>query len=45
MDENFTQYAFTPSVKEQQEHYGSRGSYQMMENSGDRYLLMNKEAE
>jgi len=45
MDKNFTQYAFTPSVKEQQEHYGSRGSYQKMENSGDRYLLTDKETE
>ena len=45
MDKNFTGYAFTPSVKDQQEHYGSRGSYQMMENSGARYLLTDKETE
>ncbi|MEZ7957557.1 MAG: pyridoxamine 5'-phosphate oxidase family protein [Rubritalea sp.] len=45
MDKNFTRYAFTPSVKAQQEHYGSRVSYQRMEDSGDRYLLTEKETE
>jgi predicted pyridoxine 5'-phosphate oxidase superfamily flavin-nucleotide-binding protein len=45
MDKNFTRYAFTESVKNQQENYGSRGSYEMMENSGDRYMLTNKETE
>jgi predicted pyridoxine 5'-phosphate oxidase superfamily flavin-nucleotide-binding protein len=45
MDKNFTRLAFTPSVKEQQEHYGSRSNYQRMENSGDRYLLTDKETE
>ncbi len=45
MNENFTQFAFTPSVKAQQERYGSRGSYARMEESGDRYLLTDVEKE
>jgi len=43
MDKNFTRYAFTPSVKKQQEHFGSRMSNEMKENSGDKYLLTNDE--
>jgi predicted pyridoxine 5'-phosphate oxidase superfamily flavin-nucleotide-binding protein len=43
MDKNFTHLAFTPSVKKQQQDYGSRSSYEMMENSGDRYRLTEKE--
>lgn len=34
MKQNFTKYAFTDSVKRQQEKYGSRKSYQRMEESG-----------
>jgi hypothetical protein len=43
--QNFTNYAFTPSVKTAQERYGSRASYARMEGSPDRYLLTAKEKE
>ena len=40
MAENFIQYTFTDSVKNFQEKYGTRHSYeQMEERSGDRYVL------
>lgn len=39
MNQNFTQFAFTESVKKVQEHYGTRDSYSRMETSGDRYML------
>ncbi len=45
MNKNFTRLAFTPSVKEQQQNYGSRNNYQRMEDSCDRYLLTAKEKE
>jgi len=44
MNQNFTKYAFTESVKKEQEHYGTRNSYARMETSGDHYELTNKEA-
>ena len=43
MDQNFTKFAFTPSVKNAQEKYGSRETYARMERSGDRYLLTERE--
>ncbi|MDF1860396.1 MAG: pyridoxamine 5'-phosphate oxidase family protein [Verrucomicrobiales bacterium] len=43
MGRNFTDFAFTPSVKEAQEHYGSRKNYERMEEDPDRYLLTNQE--
>jgi len=43
MDQNFTKYAFTDSVKKIQEYYGTRKSYARMETSGDRYRLTDKE--
>jgi predicted pyridoxine 5'-phosphate oxidase superfamily flavin-nucleotide-binding protein len=43
MNENYTQFAFTDSVKEAQEKYGSRKSYAKQENSGDRFILTEKE--
>ena len=43
MNKNFTQLAFTPSVKSMQEKLGSRGSYARMEQSGDRYILTEQE--
>lgn len=43
MDQNFTQFAFTPSVKEAQERYGSRKAYERMEHSGDRFVLTERE--
>ena len=43
MNQNFTKYAFTKSVKEAQAQYGSRKSYARMEESGDRYVLTEKE--
>ncbi len=43
MDKNFTRFAFTPSVKTAQEQFGSRQSYQRMENSGDRFILTEQE--
>ncbi len=39
MNQNFTQFAFTDSVKKAQEHYGTRDSYARMETSGDRFSL------
>lgn len=44
MNQNFTRFAFTDSVKEAQEHYGTRHAYSRMEKSGDRHLLTAKEA-
>ena len=43
MGQNFTDFAFTPSVKEAQEHYGSRKNYERMESDPDRFLLTDKE--
>ena len=43
MNQNFTRFAFTDSVKEAQEHYGTRHSYARMEKAGDRYQLTVKE--
>jgi predicted pyridoxine 5'-phosphate oxidase superfamily flavin-nucleotide-binding protein len=45
MGQNFTKFAFTDSVKSAQEHYGSRDAYLRMEQSGDRYLLTDRESE
>jgi len=42
-DQNFTRYAFSDSVRQLQERYGSRKSYQRMEHSGDRFVLTEKE--
>ena len=43
MNRNFTKFAFTESVKKEQERYGTRRSYARMERSGDRYVLGDKE--
>ena len=43
MSQNFTKLAFTESVKDVQERYGSRASYARMEDSGDRYILTERE--
>lgn len=43
MNKNFTQLAFTPSVKSMQGKLGSRASYARMEESGDRYILTDNE--
>ena len=43
MNQNFTKFAFTDSVKSAQEHYGSRKAYARMESSGDRYNLTDRE--
>ena len=43
MSQNFTKFAFTKSVKEAQEHYGSRKSYARIEESGDSYVLTKTE--
>ncbi len=43
MGQNFTDFAFTPSVKDAQEHYGSRKNYQGMEEDPDRFLLTDNE--
>jgi predicted pyridoxine 5'-phosphate oxidase superfamily flavin-nucleotide-binding protein len=45
MNKNFTQFAFTDSVKKVQERYGSRKAYARMETSGDQYRLTEREAE
>lgn len=45
MGQNFTDFAFTPTVKVAQEHYGSRSSYQRMEDDPDRFLLTEQEKE
>ena len=39
MGQNFTDFAFTESVKAAQEHYGSRQNYESMEDDPDRFLL------
>ncbi len=44
MSQNFTKFAFTDSVKQAQEHYGTRRSYACMEKSGDRYQLTEAES-
>ena len=43
MNQNFTKFAFTPSVKQAQEHYGSRANYERMEQEPDRFLLTEQE--
>jgi len=43
MGQNFTDFAFTPTVKAAQEHYGSRKNYQRMEDDPDRFLLTDQE--
>jgi len=43
MNKNFTKFAFTESVKKVQEKYGTRKSYARMEESGDQYVLTNRE--
>jgi len=43
MNQNFTQFAFTDSVKQVQEFHGTRNSYARMETSGDRFKLTYKE--
>lgn len=43
MNQNFTRYAFSESVKAAQEKNGSRKSYARMETSGDRYHLTERE--
>ena len=45
MGQNFTDFAFTSSVKEAQEHYGSRKNYRRMEDDPDRFVLADKEKE
>ncbi|MCG7874146.1 MAG: pyridoxamine 5'-phosphate oxidase family protein [Candidatus Thiodiazotropha lotti] len=44
MNKNFTQYAFTESVKKAQSRYGTRKTYERMEASGDRFQLTAREA-
>ena len=44
INQNFTKFAFTKSVKAAQEQYGSRKSYARMEESGDRYILTEQES-
>jgi len=43
MNQNFTKFAFTDSVRKEQERYGSRQSYARMEESGDHYVLSARE--
>jgi predicted pyridoxine 5'-phosphate oxidase superfamily flavin-nucleotide-binding protein len=43
MESNFTKYAFTDSVKAEQEKHGSRESYQRMEQSGGRNQITQRE--
>ncbi|MFQ5603437.1 MAG: pyridoxamine 5'-phosphate oxidase family protein [bacterium] len=43
MNQNFTKFAFTDSVKRAQEQSGSRKSYARMEVSGDQYVLTERE--
>lgn len=43
MNRNFTKFAFTKSVKEAQAQHGSRKAYARREESGDRYVLTEKE--
>ena len=45
MNQNFTQFAFTDSVRNVQEHYGSRKAYARMETSGNQYRLTEREIE
>jgi len=45
MSRNFTALAFTDSVKAAQSRQGSRESYARMEQSGDRFLLTDREVE
>jgi hypothetical protein len=45
MNQNFTQLAFTESVKEVRQQFGTRHSYVRMETSGDRFLLTADEIE
>jgi hypothetical protein len=42
-NQNFTKSAFTDSVKNAQEQYGSRRGNARMEHSGDRFILTQKE--
>ncbi len=44
MNQNFTKFAFTESVKKAQEQYGTRKSYARMESSGDRFVFTEKES-
>jgi hypothetical protein len=44
MSRNFTNFAFTDSVRQAQERYGTRRSYARMETAGDHYLLTDREA-
>lgn len=43
MSENYTQFAFTDTVKAMQEQYGSRKAYSQVEQSGDQFLLSGQE--
>lgn len=45
MSRNFTRYAFTESVRKEQERYGTRDSYARMEQAGDRFRLGTREVE
>ena len=45
VNKNFTKLAFTESVKEVQERQGSRKSYARMEESGDSYILTEREGQ
>lgn len=45
MNQNFTQYAFSKTVKELQARDGSRENYLQMETSGDRYILTDSEVD
>ena len=45
MNQNFTQFAFTDSVKRVQEYYGTRKACARMETSGDQYRLTDRETE
>ena len=40
---NFTRYAFGPSARALQEEFGSRDAYRRMEESGDRFVLTDRE--
>ncbi len=43
MNRNFTDLAYTQSVKDAQEQYGSRRGNESMEGSGDRFVLTERE--
>ncbi len=43
MNDNFTKLAFSDTVKNLQEKYGSRKAYAKMEESGDRFILTDRE--